>query len=176
MKNDLRQTSHARRWCPITPIHLDEVKFAFFGFCPSSFQSCSERQWRLPSGKLLIALVANFSMMDYGLQDDLKGWNELSVISLYKTIPSRVASIMIVETTLERSERVNEMIKMTVYRIISYGKLFKLLLQAVPFRYYSAEKAILHAVKSTLSVFLVGLYFSLRTQHRANSLTPSRPK
>ena len=44
VKNDLRQTSHARRWCPIIPIHLDEVKFAFFGFCPSSFQSCSERQ------------------------------------------------------------------------------------------------------------------------------------
>ena len=51
----------------------------------------------------------------------------------------------------------------------SYGKLVKLLLQSVPFRYYSAEKAILHAVKSTLSVFLVGLYFSLRTQHSANS-------
>ena len=51
----------------------------------------------------------------------------------------------------------------------SYGKLFKLLLHDLPFRYYSAEKAILHAVKSTLSVFLVGLYFSLRTQHRASS-------
>ena len=49
----------------------------------------------------------------------------------------------------------------------SYEKLIELLLQSVPFRYYSAEKAILHAVKSTLSVFLVGLYFSLRTQHRA---------
>ena len=52
VKNDLRQTSHARRWCPITPIHLDEVKFAFFGFCPSSFQSWSQpvkaSLWRAP--------------------------------------------------------------------------------------------------------------------------------
>ena len=51
----------------------------------------------------------------------------------------------------------------------SYEKLIELLLHAVPFRYYSAEKAILHALKSTLPVFLVGLYFSLRTQHSANS-------
>ena len=58
----------------------------------------------------------------------------------------------------------------------SYEKLFKLLLQSMPFRYYSAEKAILHAVKSTLSVFLVGLYFSLRTQHRANVSALVRPK
>ena len=116
VKNDLRQTSHARRWCPITPIHLDEVKFAFFGFCPSSSQSWSQpvkaSLWRAPH-------TFGCQLFDDGLRrDDLKGWNELSrpeYLCIRWCCP-RVASILIVETTLERSDRVNEMLKMTVYR------------------------------------------------------------
>ena len=127
-------------------------------------------QWRLPSGKLLIPLAANFSMMDYGLQDDLKGWNELSGISLYKTMLSEGCQHFDCGDHLG-STRESEWDDKDDSLQKSCGKLFKLLLQSAPFRYYSAEKAILHAVKSTLSVFLVGLYFSLRTQHRANSST-----
>ena len=111
VKNDLRQTSHARRWCPITPIHLDEVKFAFFGFCPSSFQSRQKPMkaslWKAP--------------LSFGCQlftDGLRRRVETSCpeyLCIKRCYP-RVASILIVETTLERSNRMNEMIKMKVYR------------------------------------------------------------
>ena len=111
VKNDLRQTSHARRWCPITPIHLDEVNFAFFGFCPSSFQSRQKPMkaslWKAPHS--------------FGCQlftDGLRRRVETSCpeyLCIKRCYP-RVASILIMETTLERPDRVNEMIKMTVYR------------------------------------------------------------
>ena len=140
------------------------MKFAFFGFCPSSFQS-----WSQPVKASLWKAPHSFGCQLF--TDGLRRRVETSCpeyLCIKRCYP-RVASILIVETTLERPDRVNEMIKMTVYRRVmgNFLKLFNILNQSAPFRYYSAEKAILHAVKSTLSVFLVGLYFSLRTQHRA---------
>ena len=152
------------------------MKFAFFGFCPSSSQS-----WSQPVKASLWRAPHTFACQLFGDGLWSSGWLEglkrtvQSRISLYKTmLPEGCQHFDRGDHlgTIRQSEWDDKDDSLQK----SYGKLIELFLHAAPFRYYSAEKAMLHAVKSTLSVFLVGLYFSLRTQHRANSLAPSRPK